>query len=212
MKTSVVMQRKMGGFVVHQRTKDGMFNATSLIDQYNKHSGKKKEIKDFFLNKSTQEFIKAIQEDDTILNRGNSPYLKSRGRYGGTWMNPYLFIDFAMWLEPKFKLQVIKFVHDQLIKFRHDAGDNYKLLSSAGAKLKGYDYVEVATAMQYIVFNKKSKNLRQEASEEQLKELSDLEKKLSFAIDMGFIKNYPQLKSELRRIWRMKHQKVFQSD
>ena len=38
------MTRKMGGFEVHQRTKDSMFNATSLLNQWIKHSGKRKDV------------------------------------------------------------------------------------------------------------------------------------------------------------------------
>jgi len=50
-------------------------------------------------------------------------YLKSRGKNGGTWMHPILFIDFAMWINPKFKVKVLKFLHDKLIKHRIDTGD-----------------------------------------------------------------------------------------
>ncbi len=48
MKTNKIMIRKMGQFDVHQRTKDGMFNATALLSQYNKVFGTKKEVRDFF--------------------------------------------------------------------------------------------------------------------------------------------------------------------
>lgn len=34
-------------------------------------------------------------------------------------MHPLLFIDFAMWLNPAFKVKVLKFVYDELIKFRN---------------------------------------------------------------------------------------------
>ena len=61
--------------------------------------------------------------------------------------------------------------------------------------------------MQWIVFGKKGKNLRQTATEEELKELYELEQKLSFAIDMGYIKTYDQLLSEMRKIWNQKNKK-----
>ncbi len=38
MKTNVVMKREMGEFTVLQRTKDGMFNSTDLLRQWNKAS------------------------------------------------------------------------------------------------------------------------------------------------------------------------------
>lgn len=27
-----------------------------------------------------------------------------RGKYGGTWVHPYIFLDFAVWLSPVFKM------------------------------------------------------------------------------------------------------------
>ncbi|MBC7407182.1 MAG: KilA-N domain-containing protein [Arcicella sp.] len=34
----------------------------------------------------------------------------NKGVNAGTWMHPILFIDFAMWINPKFKVKVLKFV------------------------------------------------------------------------------------------------------
>ena len=205
MKTSVNMVRKMGNFEVVQRTKDGMFNATELLKQWNKYSGMKKEIKDFFENKSTKEFIQTIESEDSA-NRGNSPYLKTRGKYGGTWMHPYLFIDFAMWLNPKFKYKVIQFVHDQLIEQRHLAGDMYKTLSKAASQLPGVNYSQLAKGLNYIVFGRhESGILRQQASREQLNELSEIQNKLAFAVDMGYIKTFDGLLEEMRKIWHYRN-------
>lgn len=198
----------MGQLEVKQRTKDGMFNATSLLKNWNKKTGQKKEVKDFFNNKSTKEFIVTLEKDKDFLNGENVPYLSRRGKYGGTWMHPYLFIKFAMWLSPKFELSVIKFVYDELIKNRNLAGDNYLLLSASGRKLKGYNYAEIAKAIQWIVFNKTGKNLRQTATQEQLKEISEIEKKFSFAIDMGLIKTYRHLLNELRSYYDKKYNKI----
>lgn len=114
------MIRPMGEFKVTQRTKDGFFNATDLLKQWNNAGlGNQKEMKHYFENKSTGEFIKAlISEED--LHGKNSAYVKSkasRGENAGTWMHPLLFIDFAMWLNPSFKVKVLKFVYGEMIKF-----------------------------------------------------------------------------------------------
>lgn len=104
MKTSVIMTRRMGQFEVLQRTKDGMFNATALLNQWNRAAGMKKEMNDYLRLQSTHDFLSALQSEFDFKD-GNSPYLTSRGKYsGGTWMTPLLFIDFAMWLNPKFKV------------------------------------------------------------------------------------------------------------
>lgn len=195
----------MGRYSVSQRTKDSMFNATSLLKQWNtENPDYKKEMGDFFRTKQTKEFIETLASDDDFTD-GNSPYVKSRASRGanaGTWMHPYLFIDFAMWLNPKFKLEVIKFVHDHLIAFRHSAGDNYNVLSSAVSKLPNCDYRQTAIALQWLIFDRTGKNLRQSASPEQLKRLADIEQKLAFAIDMGYIKTQQQLLNEMRRMYR----------
>lgn len=207
MKQNVVMIRKMGVYDVLQRSKDGMFNATELLKQHNK-GVRGKEVSAFLKNNSTIEFINALQESENIDTRKIVSVNKGgKTSNQGTWMHPYLFIDFAMWINPTFKVSVIKFVHDELIKQRNDAGDNYVSLSASGMRLKGYDFIEVAKAMQWIIFGKTGKGLRQVATQDQLKELNDLQSKLSFAIDMGYIKTYPELINELRKIWNIKNTK-----
>ena len=130
----------MGDFEVTQRTKDEMFNATALLKQWNEHSGSKKELASFFKMNSTEEYIEAIKKD----NMAKSPYLKSRGKNGGTWMHPYLFIKFAMWINSKFELQVIKFVYDEMIKYRNDAGNAYLDLAKSVSKLVERDFMPKA--------------------------------------------------------------------
>ena len=58
------------------------------------------------------------------MNTENLAYLKSRGKSGGTWIHPVLFVKFAMWLNPRFEVQVIKFVYDEMIKYRNKASIN----------------------------------------------------------------------------------------
>lgn len=212
MKTNVLMDRKMGGLSFTQRTKDSYFSATQLLSQWNKlekKSKKDKEVSRFLHLETTQSFINELV-DAEIIHTHSEGYHTSRANKGdnaGTWMHPYLFIKFAMWLSPKFEVECIKFIHDNLIQNRKLAGTNYNLLSSSGMKLKGYNFSEIAIAMQWIVFGVKGKNLRQTATELQLKELYELEQKLSFAIDMGYIKTYDQLLSEMRKIWNQKNRK-----
>lgn len=207
MKTNVIMIRKMGNFDVSQRTIDGMFNATSLLKQWNfsKSLKRGKEVNDFLKIDKTKEFIIALEEDYNDTTK--KIVVTKEGKNGGTWLDPLLFIDFAMWLNPKFKVQVLKFVYDELIRQRNEAGDNYISLSASGVKLVGYDFREVAIAMQWIVYNKKGKNLRQTATQEQLKELNDLQSKLAFLIDNNYITSYNQLLLDLRKMYSKKYAK-----
>lgn len=208
MKTSVNMVRTMGSFEVIQRTKDGMFNATTLLKQWNQLSGQGKKLDNFFENISTKEFIEAIQEEE-VLHTRNSVYVKSRASRGanaGTWMHPLLFIDFAMWINPRFKYQVIKFVHDQLIQYRHEAGNRYKVLTNAAAQLPGVNYRRIAKGLNWIVFGRhESGTLRQTATKEQLNTLAEVQSKLAFAIDMGYIKTFEELITEMKKMYHIHH-------
>lgn len=191
----------MGQYEVWQRTQDGYFNATLLLKQWNKSAESQKRMEHFFENQSTKEFIEVLENELSANNR-NSGYLRTRGNKGATWMHPYLFIDFAMWINPRFKLAVIRFVYDQLIQFRHSAGDNYRSLTRAVAKLPNADYGKLAIAINYVVFGRHGMNLRQQASEEQLSKLTDIENKLSYAVDMGLIKTFPALIEHLRKLYK----------
>lgn len=215
MKTNVNIIRKLNEFDVIQRTKDSMFDATSLLNQWNKQSGQKKVIGHYFENDSTKEFIKALEFDlesnsrnSDVLIEGNSPYLKTRGKNGGTWMHPYLFIDFAMWLNPSFKLQVIKFVYDELIQHRKLSGTFYNKLCSLLSRFKETNYSEVGRILNYVVFNEHERDLRNQATPEQQEDLQQLERDACNYIENGFIANWEHFKAIMRKEWSKRHNKV----
>ena len=223
MKTNANMVRKMGDFDVIQRTKDGMFNATVLLKQWNEmFPGAKKQVKDFLRLDKTVEFVEVLVMEnnpkstlsdcyvggETIPNKVINVYEKSRGANGGTWMHPFLFIDFAMWLNPKFKYKVIKFVYDELIKHRHLAGDNYIKLCASISKFPGANYGELGKILNYVVFNTHEKAIRNAATPEQENDLQQLERDMCKFIEMGFIRTWEQLKDALRKEWRRRHKKV----
>lgn len=204
------MVRTMGMFTVIQRTKDGMFNATDLLRQWNASTGERKEIFKFFDNENTKQFIDALMIEEK-LNTQNSAYLKSRGKRGGTWMHPILFIKFAMWLNPRFEVQVIKFVYDQMIRYRNDAGDAYRELSSAVMKIVPKDFMpkamqKIGEALNWIIFNQHEKMLRNKhGNEEAQRDLFQLEKKVADLINEGFIRSFDSLISYLRNQWQRKN-------
>jgi hypothetical protein len=215
MKTNQVMTRPMGNFHVEQRTKDGMFNATDLLNQWNSHSGQQKQMSHYFENNATEEFVNALMSEENFKER-NSVYLKSRGKSGGTWMHPIMFIDFAMWLNPAFKVKVIKFVYDQMLKYRNDAGDAYKELSAAINSVVPNTFMpqamrKVGEALNYVVFNEHEQMLRnKKGSEESMRELFELERRLAENINDGLIKTFDEAISFLRKRYSNKYYpKVF---
>ena len=73
MKTNQVLVRPMGQFQVEQRTKDSMFNATSLMNQWNNESGQKKNINHYLENTSTKEFMIALIDDEPNIRNSEKP-------------------------------------------------------------------------------------------------------------------------------------------
>lgn len=216
MKTNQEMIRKMGNFNVIQRTKDGMFNATGLLRQWNANTNSERKLDNYFNSEKTKAFINTIMEREN-LNTPKMVYLKTRGKYnGGTWMHPMLFIDFAMWINPEFKYDVLKFVYDQMIHYRNEAGDAYKELSSAIMKIVPSDFMpqamrKVGEALNWIVFNAHEKMLRNKYGDEsKMRSLFQLERKVADLINDGFIRRYDDLLNYLRKQYnKMNYPKVF---
>jgi hypothetical protein len=213
MKTNQVMIRPMGDFKVSQRTKDGFFNATELMRQWNEKSGMKKEVTKFLELQSTSELVKVIMEREN-LHTQDSTYVKSRASRGdnaGTWMHPILFVDFAMWINPKFKYDVIKFVYDEMIKFRNLAGDAYPTMCRAVCSILPGDLFQrkikdLAKSLNIIVYGKHESEMRNKIGDEsKIRELYELEMQVAQWINIGLVTNYEQLRSALQRLYYQKH-------
>lgn len=213
MKTNQIMIRPMGEFKVTQRTKDGFFCATELLAQWNEKSGMKKEVTKFFDLQSTSELIKVIMEREN-LNTQDSTYLKTRGKNGGTWMHPILFIDFAMWINPSFKYDVLKFVYDELIKFCNLAGDAYPRMCAAVYTILPKEVFkqkvsDLAKSLNIIVYGKHESEMRNKIGDEaKIREMYELEQQIAQWIELGFIKNYQELKQALTKVYYQRHPDV----
>ena len=223
MKTNQVLTRKMGDFDVLQRTSDGMFDANALLQQWNLAYSKKKTTEDFLNLSKTKDFIETIKEQESPTDKNRNGHyqvvIKSRGgnsKEGRTpdkvWMHPFLFIDFAMWINPKFKYEVIKFVYDQLIQYRNDAGDAYKDMAKAISTIVDKSFMQtamqfIAQALNHVVYGDHVSGIRNKQAEEaKVKELYELERDIAKLINNGYISSFEQLKSHLRKEWRNKWQ------
>ena len=210
MKTNQEMIRPMGKFKVVQRTKDGFFNATELLKQWNVSNNSKKELKHYFENQSANELINTIVEREN-LNSRKSAYLSSRGKNGGTWMHPILFIDFAMWINPSFKYDVIKFVYDEMIKFRNLAGDAYPSMCRAVRSIMPEPIFrekvkDLARSLNIIVYGRHESEMRNKIGDEsKIREMYELEKQIAQWINIGLVGNYKQLKVALNKLYYQKY-------
>lgn len=257
----------MGDFNVEQRTKDGYFNATSLLKQWNaEHPNKERLLDNFWKSTHLAEFMQEIVKDkensksveSTDLNiTENQAVIKSpnstdlskrgmtddfehvqnnesdvsfeyslsvgnlkqvltktaRGANGGTWMHPILFIKFAMYLNPAFEYQVIKFVADQMIDYRKEAGDSYRRLAAAVQTICPSERLcdkmpIVSRALDFITFNSHEKGEKQRnlhGTEKDMKELLYLERHLSELIEDGLIRSFDELVVYMRKKWTDKY-------
>ena len=192
MKTNQLMKRDFNGTQITQRTKDSFFNATELLAVYNNSSVSQSRLFDFFNNQTTKNFIEVL-ENDLNLNNANSSYLESpmkswestRGKGGATYMHPYLFVKFAMWLSPEFELAIIKWVYDNLIEVRNQAGDFYKEMCETimieyenlkGEKPNVFIYVNEAKYLNQLCYGTNDVGKRNELTESELKLLNELQK------------------------------------
>ena len=228
MKTNQEMVRYIDNFSVVQRTSDGYFDGSELLRQWNGVEGNpRRRMSEFIDSPKVKEFLKALAVDESHRSKTdigeNQLLIKVNGRntkQGKTpdkvWMNPLLFIKFAMWINPTFEVKVLRFVYDEMIRYRNDAGDAYKELSSAIMKIVPKDFMpkamqKVGEALNWIIFNNHEKLLRNKFGDEaKQRELYQLERKISDLINEGFINKYEDLILYLRKLYNIKNApKVF---
>ncbi len=217
------MVRYIDNFRVVQRTSDGYFDGSELLRQWNGVEGNpRRRMSEFIDSTKVKEFLKALAEDESHRAKidigENQLLIKIKGRNtkeGKTpdkvWMNPLLFIKFAMWINPTFEVKVLRFVYDEMIRYRNDAGDAYKELSSAVMKIVPKDFMpkamqKVGEALNWVIFNSHEKMLRNKYGDEmKQRELWQLEKKVSDLINEGFITNFDNLISYLRNQYQKRN-------
>lgn len=221
--------RFLFGIIIRQETKTGFLNLSDLQEAYVhariKYGWADKKVQELlsyednrerifyllnkqgYINTSLNEFIEEIKK------QGIAHYLKKICAYKTTgarhtktvWCNPYIWVLIAMELNPMLYAEVVTWLTDKLIINRIEAGNFYKGLSNSISKFKDVDYVRMAKALNYIIFNMHEPGIRNTGTIQQLKDLEDLEKKMAFAIDMGYINSFEDFLKQLRKIYTMKY-------
>ncbi len=238
MKSNIIMKsidRSMFGITIRQETKTGFLNVSDLqeahtiarvkygwTDRRIDHvlAAKENHERIFYLLKSQGYSIKAEMSEfiEDIENKGVAKTLKSSGCYKTTgarhtkttYCDPYLWTLIAMELNPMIYAIAVKWLSDELIINRIEAGNFCKALNKSISKFNpnGNQYMFLAKALNHIVFGKHEPKIRDTGTKTQLKELVSLEEKMAFAIDMGYINSFDELLNELRKIWNVKYAKV----
>lgn len=186
----------------------------------------------FLRNKQTQDLA---QE----LNYANLQSLEAiqtiEGRKGGTYVVKELVYAYAMWISPRFHLQVIR-AYDDLVNqrvalvsklpVRHDARVEYKPMQEAlrqareeaGKETKHFHYANEADMLNRIVLGKTSKqyreyhqllegkSVRDTLTVSELAAFADLERANKTFLDMGY--SFEERKEKLSHLFNRKHLKA----
>lgn len=174
MKSEVTMQREIFGLPVAQKSKSELLSATDLERAGNRYrilDGKTPfDLKNYLNTKGTKEFIAELE-----ANFGKV-LISGRTKGGHVWVHPLLFVDIALTISPKLKVEVYKWLSDNLIKFRNDSGDSFN-------KLRGLmwerctnksTFKDLITGVAVRIKKAVKVNDWQDATEEQLKQRDDI--------------------------------------
>ena len=123
------MKRALFGNEISQNSKTEFFSANDLLKAGNKwrieNDLSPLNLQEMLRNESFLEFKKVLEEKHgTCINA-------TKGRKGETWIHPLLFIELALRISPKLKVEVYEWLFDHLIKNRNFSGDSYKEMAAA---------------------------------------------------------------------------------
>ena len=192
MKTPVIMQRSMMGVTVRQDSHTGMFNANDMHKIGNEHrkaSGMtEKQLASYFDLDSTSELINAVCLEDNLTV--DDVKRSKRGKNGGTWVHPVVFVDMAMWYSPMLKVKIISWVIDGLLSARNNSGDSFKEMNKVLTKYfpKEFDspisYMQAANQVANACRVGTCKDKWQKASEAQLRMRDKIQENVCLLADV----------------------------
>lgn len=122
-----IILHELNGNPVEQRAKDGYINGTNICRSCGK------DISTWKRSKVAKELI-ATLESDLQITRGRLIYSNSGGQNKGTWIHPDLAVPLAMWANPKFAIQVSRWVQNWILA--NSALQKDKIQSEKIAKLE----------------------------------------------------------------------------
>lgn len=238
MKTNVILKsedRSLFGIKIRQQTKTGFLNLSDLQDSYDaerfKKGWSKKDVTKLFIadrQKINAErifyilkeqglikvqfytFIKMVKEQGLIKVLKKLKAYKTTGarQTKTTWADPYIWMLAALEMHPEIYAKTVIWLTDKLILNRIEAGNFYKELTNAISKFEDVDYIKMAKGLNYIVFGRHQKGMRNFATETELREIHNLESQFAFAINQGYIKTFDEFINELRKIYHSKEQAI----
>ena len=102
-----LITRTVENRIIQQRAIDGYINATAMCTAAGKLFG------NYYQNKSTQDFMRALELDIGIpISKLLQQFTGRPANLQGTWVHPQVAIHLAQWLSPTFAVQVSKWVFE----------------------------------------------------------------------------------------------------
>ena len=129
MQTQVLMKRELFGCNISQQSKTEFFSATELVK-----AGNKFRLANGLSEFNLSQYLKGSSFKDfksELENKYGNVITSGRGRSSNTWVHPLLFIDIALAINPKLKIEVYEWLFDNLIKYRNNSGDSYKEMAAS---------------------------------------------------------------------------------
>lgn len=184
MKTEVTMKRKLFDGSIRQKSKSGFLSANDLIESGNRwrlvNNKKQFSFNSWKASQSTKDFIAEME------NYFGQVLETTRGANGGTWVHPYIFIDLALAIDPKLKIEVYGWLYDELLKYRNHYGDSYRKMCGAlydNCSNKSNFHRGMATVAKWIKLACGVKNW-QEATEDQLRLRDKIHENIALLCDV----------------------------
>jgi hypothetical protein len=189
MKTEVLMKRKLLGVEISQRSKSEFLSATDLMSAGNlsrvTEGLKLVDISQYFKQEKTKEFITELEKEYGQVK------ISARGRGQQTWVHPLVFMDMALWLSPKLKIHVYKWLQDNLLTYRNNSGDSFKKMAGAiymNPNFNKWNFQQtIRTVSNRVAIEcgvTGNEDRWQKANEEQLKLRDKMQEYIAFACDL----------------------------
>jgi hypothetical protein len=129
MTTEVFLQRPLLHGTIRQSNQTGFFSVNDLLLIGNKwriiNDLKMFSYDSWYNSSATQEFLTELRSQfgDVIKSK--------RGKTGERWAHPFVIIDIALNIDPKLRVEMYKWLYDELLKHRNNSGDSYKKMCGA---------------------------------------------------------------------------------
>lgn len=220
--------RELYGIIIPQMVESEMLSISDLREAYARariqNGWADKTIEDIARQSNFRERIYFLLKERNFINMGISMFMKNiedkgfasymkelgvyktkgRAENKRTYADPYLWVAFAMEMNPELYAKVIIWLTDGLIFERLEACNNNKNLNDKIkdiVKTNDYKpYTEVAIAINRKVFGKHIVGIRNTATKLQLSKINNIEDKIIFAIENNFITTFDSIINTIKNI------------